>query len=190
MNKVADLSFARLGGAALKAHGFEGVMRYFSPCINKNLSAAELRDYHNNGLAVGAVWESYEDRALGGQKAGLQDATEALRQADSLGFTGAIYFAVDFDAQESQQPAIHAYFQGVANAIDKGRIGAYGGYSVVKRLFDDNMITFGWQTVAWSGGQIDPRIHLFQEGTQDFGNKVDNNQVKQANYGQMFPGRS
>jgi hypothetical protein len=41
-------------------------------------------------------------------------------------------------------------------------MGAYGGYYVVKRLFDAGLIDDGWQAYAWSGGQWDSRAALRQ----------------------------
>ena len=74
-----------------------------------------------------------------------------------------IYFSVDFDATPQQgRAAIDAYFDGVASVLGRARTGAYGGYYVIKRLFDDGKITWGWQTYAWSGGQWDPRAQLRQ----------------------------
>ena len=53
MGKVADFSWARPGGANLKAKGYTGVMRYLSHDTGKTLDASELADYRANGLAVG-----------------------------------------------------------------------------------------------------------------------------------------
>ena len=36
----------------------------------------------------------------------------------------------------------------------------------IKRLFDAGLITLGWQTVAWSGGQRDSRAR--QRGSANF----------------------
>ena len=71
-----------------------------------------------------------------------------------------IYFSIDFDAQPGQQAAINAYFDGVASVLGRDRTGAYGGYGVIQRLFDDGKITWGWQTYAWSYGSWDARAHL------------------------------
>lgn len=185
MSKVGDLSWARPGGAALKAAGFVGVMRYFSNDTGKNLSHDELVDYLTNGLDVGVIWESTATRGLSGAAGGAADGAEALRQAQAIGYAGKIYAAFDFDANDAQKPILAAY-QDAFNEATQGRSrAAYGGYWVVKYLLDNGHIDHAWQTLAWSGGQIDPRAQLYQNGANEFGGQVDDNDVRKADFGQM-----
>jgi LysM repeat protein len=183
MSKVGDLSFARPGGAALKAAGYTGVMRYFSHDTGKNLSHDELVDYLNNGLDVGVCWESTATRGLSGAAAGAQDGADALAQAQAVGYTGKIYATFDFDANDAQKPTLAAYQDAFSKAV--GSRAAYGGYWVIKYLFDNGHIDYGWQTLAWSGGNVDPRAQLYQNGQSDFNGGVDVNDVKKADFGQM-----
>lgn len=185
MSKTADLSFDRPGGAALKAHGFTGVMRYFSNDEGKNLSHDELVDYLNNGLDVGVVWESTATRALGGAAAGTVDGKEALRQADAIGYTGKLYAAVDFDANDAQKPTLKAYQDAFNDATGGRSRAAYGGFWVIKYLKENGSIDLMWQTLAWSGGQIYDGVQLYQNGQSDFNGGVDVNDVRVADYGQM-----
>lgn len=184
MSKVGDLSWARPGGAALKAAGFTGVMRYFSNDTGKNLSHDELVDYLNNGLDVGAVWESTQTRGLSGAAGGDADGKQALAEAEAVGYTGKLYAAFDFDANDAQKPILAAY-QDAFNAATGRSRAAYGGYWVIKYLFDNGHIDYGWQTLAWSGGQVDPRAQLYQDGQNEFNGQVDVNEVKHADFGQM-----
>lgn len=190
MDRVVDYSFARPDPAAIKAAGYVGVMRYLSwsnpQSDGKILSIGEKDALEAAGLTVGLVWEYYAARASEGQAAGVADATEALRQSDALGHHGAIYFAVDYDAPESDQAGIDAYFWAAATIIGFSRLGAYAGYWPLKRLFDAGLITFGWQTSAWSGGNWESRSHLRQTGEQDFNGNVDINEVLQTNWGQIL----
>ena len=53
-----------------------------------------------------------------------------------------------------------------ASVLPADRVGAYGGYHVIRGLFDQGLIQWGWQTSAWSkvSGKLhwDPRAHLQQ----------------------------
>jgi len=160
--KLVDYSFARPDPAYIKAQGFGGVMRYLSPPPNgKNITVAEKNALTAQGLKFGLVWESTANRALSGNAAGKADAQSALSQANALGFNGAIYFAVDFDATPAQQAPINDYLNG-ARIVLGDRVGVYGGYYVVKRCFDAGVVKWGWQTYAWSGGNWDSRAQIRQ----------------------------
>lgn len=188
MSKVADLSWARPGGAALKAHGFTGVMRYFSHDDGKNLSHDELVDYLNNGLDVGVVWESTATRALGGAAAGTADGQAALAEANAIGFTGRLYAAVDFDINDAQKPVAKQYQDAFNDATGGRSRAAYGGFYLVKYLKENGSIDLMWQTLAWSGGQVYDGVQLYQNGQTDFGGQVDVNEVRVADFGQMGHG--
>lgn len=171
MSQALDYSLARPSPATIKAKGYVGVLRYVAPAIDapKIITGPEYRSLLAAGLQVALNWEWYGNRAREGYTAGKVDATEALRQANALGYQGCLYFSVDYDAPAQDQLAINLYFEGVASVIGKARTGAYAGYWPLKRLFDANLITFGWQTVAWSGGNREARAHLYQNGQQALG---------------------
>lgn len=164
MSRVLDYSVGRPDPRAIVAAGYEGVMRYLAPEQDaaKVIYAPEYASLQAVNLKIGLNWEWYAARAREGMAAGVADAQEALKQANALGYMGAIYFSVDYDAPESDQPAINEYFIACGHVLTLARVGAYGGYWVIKRLFDAGMITYGWQTVAWSGGNLDSRSHLHQ----------------------------
>ncbi|WP_394826382.1 DUF1906 domain-containing protein [Pendulispora albinea] len=165
LQKGVDYAWARPSPGGLRGEGYTFAARYFSWLPNgKVLSGGELSALANAGLDVVTVWEFDTGDALDGYNGGVRDANEALRQANGLGIPAGrpIYFAVDFDARADQQGVINSYFDGAAAVLGRGRIGAYGGYYVIKRLFDAGKIAFGWQTYAWSGGQWDARAQLRQ----------------------------
>jgi hypothetical protein len=198
-----DYSGSRPSGAAVARAGFGFVVRYLpngltSPRVN--VSATEVADMRANGVAVALVWESLANRAAQGRAAGIADATMAIAQATVVGLPDSpIYFAVDFDIPDYNPSAtspraklgpVGDYFDGVASVLDHTRIGVYGGYWAVRRCLDAGLASWAWQTAAWSGGQVDPRIHLFQrigyvvvDGVQ-----CDVNEARQNNFGQNASG--
>lgn len=189
MSEGVDYSWARPGGAALKNAGKQFAVRYLYPDGQggKGLDASELSDLQAHGIEVPVVFESYAGRAKEGHDAGAQDAKTAQSALAAVGLpTGMpIYFAVDYDAPESDQPALNAYFDGVASVIGLERTGAYAGYWIIKRLSEAGKISWRWQTYAWSGGQWFAGNHIEQYlNGQDINGAVDLNRSKQDNYGQ------
>jgi hypothetical protein len=188
MTQALDYSLARPNPETIKAAGYVGVMRYVAPpALPKVIKPAEYAALRFAGLQVGLNWEWYANRCREGAAAGLADAQEAKKQADALGYSGAIYFSVDYDAPESDQPALDAYFQACASVLGLARLGAYAGYWPLMRLFDAGLITYGWQTLAWSGGNHESRAHLYQTGAQVFGGCDVNDVLKKNWTGESMP---
>lgn len=183
--KLLDYSFARPDPAKIAGDGYGGVMRYLSPNAGKNLTVGERDALRAHGLAIGLVWEWYANRANEGKQAGIEDARAALNQAHELGFPDylPIYFAVDWDATEQQQGNINNYFEGIRTVFSGRKLGVYGGYWIVKRVFDAQLVTHGWQTYAWSGGNWDPRAQLRQVLNGQWGGQVDFNESTQDDWG-------
>jgi hypothetical protein len=183
-----DYSDARPSPDSLVADGYQFVVRYLSNSTSgKNLSASEEEALIAAGLDVAVVWEQGAEDALSGYDLGVSDAQSAASQAlaDGQPSTRPIYFAIDFDATAAQEATIEQYFDGVASVIGLDRTGAYGGYGVIDRLFNDGKITWGWQTYAWSSGEWDTRAQLrqIQNGTD-----TDTDQAMVADFGQWGPG--
>lgn len=184
-----DYSWARPGGAALKAAGKHFAVRYipYPGSAGKGLDVSELHDLTSEGIETPMVYESYANRALEGAAAGKADAQTAQGTLAPLGLpTGMpIYFAVDFDATEAQQTAIDDYLKGAASVLGADRVGVYAGYWIVKRCHDNGSAKWFWQTYAWSGGQQHPANHLYQyENGQNINGAVDLVRALQDNYGQ------
>ncbi len=186
MGKQLDYSFSRPEVARMVREGYEGVLRYISPNAPKNLSISERDALRAAGLAIGLVWEWYAERALEGRAAGRADAQAALAQANALGFPAdrPIYLAIDWDARPDQQQAINDYIDGAVEVGGKRFRAAYGGYWVIKRLFDAGKIDWGWQTYAWSGGNWDNRAQLRQVLNGQWGGQVDFNESTKDDWGQ------
>lgn len=188
MQKGIDYAWGRPGGKTIKNAGFNFACRYLSHNSRKNINHAEVLDLHAAGVKVVLVWETTEQRPLEGQEAGIADANAALDLARVLGLPDdkPIYFAADYDFTPQQQSAINFYFKGIASVMPLHRIGVYGGYYVVQRCFDAKLVTFGWQTRAWSGGKWEPRAGIKQVQFNYMLNNVncDINEAVLDNFGQ------
>jgi len=175
--------------AALCAAGVHFVCRYVSTAGNpKNLTPAEAKELRKAGLAIVLVFETVSDRALAGYQAGAADARSARAQTDACGYpkSAAIYFAVDFDAQPGQLAKVVSYIRGAASVLTPARTGVYGGLAAVRACLDAKVCRFGWQTLAWSGGEWEPRAQLRQVAINETlaGHGVDRNEAVQARFGQ------
>jgi hypothetical protein len=183
-----DYAWARPSPASLKADGYAFAVRYLSyDTTGKNLTGAEASALIHAGLDVVANWEWGAQDVLQGYATGVKQAQTAESQALTAGMPAGrpIYFSIDFDAQPSQQAAIDAYFDGVASVLGRNRTGAYGGYGVIKRLFDNGKIAWGWQTYAWSYGSWDSRAHLRQiQNAIGPNGEMDKDQAMTADFGQ------
>lgn len=189
MAEGVDYSWARPGGATLKGAGKSFAVRYLYPDGQggKGLDASELQDLQANGIEVPVVYESYAARAKEGRAAGQADARTAQQALEALHLpTGMpIYFAVDYDAPESDQGAIDEYLRGAADIIGADRVGVYAGYWIVKRCSENGSAKWLWQTYAWSGGNWFSGNHLEQyKNGQELNGAVDFVRSKQDNYGQ------
>jgi hypothetical protein len=181
MNLGLDYSGGRPTAAQIRAGGFTFVVRYLENGLGPgraNLTGAEYMDLTFGGIRTALVWESQANRAAAGFTAGQADA----RAADASAYKATaladlpIYFAVDFDIPDYAPNAdgntaigaleklgpVGAYFGGVLSVLPLARVGVYGGYWAVKRTLDAGLTHLAWQTLAWSGNQTDPRIHLLQ----------------------------
>ena len=189
--KGVDYSSGHPGGAALAAAGMGFAARYVSHTASKNISLPEATDLAAHGVWTVLVWETAATRAGAGRAAGIADAHDALTQATAAGMPSGrpLYFAVDWDADPG---TVDAYFQGVASVLGLARTGAYGGYRVVKHLLDSQLVTWAWQTAAWSAGKWDSRAHIRQPATTVHINGVacDNDTSQTADFGQWMPGNS
>jgi glycoside hydrolase-like protein/LysM domain-containing protein len=182
-HKVLDYSFARFTAAQVHDLGAMAVCRYLTVVTadtrGKLLTRDEAEGLSAAGIGIVSVFEFGSQDALGGYHQGKEYAALAAQQHAAAGGPSGrpIYFGVDFDVPDyaGQLPntpehavaklgPIADYFRGCRDMLDSHWIGAYGGYWVIKRLFEANLISFGWQTIAWSGGQRYPRAALYQTG--------------------------
>lgn len=186
--KGIDYGWGRPLAKNIAAKGYQFVCRYLSANPTKNITSAEIQDFHSHNLKICLVWQTTEKRPLSGFEGGKSDARRARNLASTLGFPSyrPIYFACDYDFSPKDQPLIDEYFKGIATIIPVCLIGIYGGYYVVKRVVDAKLATFIWQTSAWSGGKWDSRAHLRQVRYDERINGVqcDINLAMQEDFGQ------
>jgi hypothetical protein len=182
MTIVIDIAWDRPTVAQIQATGATGVLRYLSSDPTKNLTAAEVHDYHAAGLAVGTVWETTASRATQGYQAGIDDGNVADGQRQQVGLPAdhPIYAAVDTDTDWA---SCADYFRGFAAVIGQQRTGVYGGFRVVEGAYGDGYRLL-WQTLAWSGGQVSKHACLYQDGRTVLSGNADVNQVLAADWGQ------
>lgn len=185
MSKGIDYSWARPGAANIVAKGYTFVLRYLSHDSGKTLDAPDLNDLRSHGLDVGVVWESTATRPLVGHDGGVQDAKDAVAEADALGIPSSvpIYFAVDFDINDAQKVVAGEYMKGVISVIGLDRVGAYGGFYWIKYCVENNLAVKFWQTLAWSGGQVHPKTDIYQNGDTDFAGGADIDEARTSDIG-------
>jgi hypothetical protein len=178
---IIDYSVARPPVATLKAAGVTAVGRYIGwdsvpgfHSIGKNLTRTEAGHLLAAGIGIFLAFEYAPDAALRGHVQGLRDGELATRQLHDLGAPPgmAVYFAVDFDirdyAPHSADPAARLgpaadYFAAIRSLHPAYQVGIYGGYWAVSRALDARLASIAWQTIAWSGGQWDPRAVIRQK---------------------------
>jgi Domain of unknown function (DUF1906) len=205
---IIDFSVARPSLDQLKTSGVTTVMRYIGwdgvgvfPNTGKNLTKAEADRYLSAGISIGLAFEYTASAAALGSDQGSKDGQLAKDQLSQVGapIDAGVYFAVDYDTPDyapglantsgnsmAKLGPIGQYFKAINDLRGGYRVGAYGGYWVIKRLFDCGLITLGWQTIAWSGGNVDSRISLLQtvDKSPIAGSDMNIHQSKQADFGQ------
>lgn len=178
MSRGLDYAFSPTGAAsfwwsrgwldALDAYGAKFVCRYTSTyrandANGKNLTRPERDALAAAGISIVLVAEEDAGRMRGGRSAGVYDAQHAAVVASALGLNGIpVYFAADWDVAEHEQQLVNAYLDGAASVIGRARTGIYGGLWAVRRALDAGKAAYAWQTIAWSGGEWDPRANIRQ----------------------------
>lgn len=196
--RVIDYAWGQPGVAALKAEGAVAVCRYLAypstATSGKLLTRAEADGLRAAGIAIVSNWEQAGSwtEFSGGAATGAAHAREAARQHLACGGPPdrPIYFSTDFNPTPAQLPAVEAYYRGVASVIGLVRTGAYGGYTTIKYLLEQDVIRWGWQTYAWSAGQWHPGTALRQvrNGVLIGGVDCDLNDAMTADFGQWGGG--
>ena len=152
----------------LKGSGLHFVARYYRSPMSRwpTLSAEEARTVSSNGMKLVAIWQYLSHRPDHFSYAtGYGDAMTAYRQAQAIGQPpgSAIYFAVDFNAQESHiRGPVEQYFRGVRAAFAETganspvyHVGVYGSGAVCGYLKRVRLAEYAWlsASTAWSGSR-------------------------------------
>lgn len=153
---LLDYSAAKLTGAAIKAAGYLGAIRYIDAPEHwhaKHTNKAEYKDLLDAGLRVLLVFEVLTTDPDGGFAAGVKNATRAKAGADALGYAGPIFFCEDRPNTPSV-PNWQAYLDGAASVLGIERVGAYGFHAAMDAAV-------GHASVFWQAGRrADVRKHV------------------------------
>ncbi|MEE0427736.1 MULTISPECIES: glycoside hydrolase domain-containing protein [Bacillota] len=130
----------------LKKHGYEIVGRYLTNVENgtldKKMTRSEVELILKNGLSIFPIFQEYgASNSAFNQEQGYIQAKKAIQAASNLGIPEetTIYFAVDYDPQESEIiNYVYPYFQGInlyfAQSNKEYNIGVYGTRNVCRIL--------------------------------------------------------
>jgi hypothetical protein len=150
----------------LKSNRIDFVARYYRDPASRwpALSAEEARTLSSAGMSLVAVWESHSHRPdYFSYASGYNDALAAYRQAKAIGQPSgsAIYFAVDYNAQEPDvRGPVDQYFRGIAAGLAAAggpardyRVGVYGSGAVCDYLKRAHLAELAWlsNSIAWTG---------------------------------------
>lgn len=187
--------------AKLKAAGKTFVCRYYANSGAKRISLNEAKGLSKAGLKIVTVWEdgAPTKAAYFSRVKGIDDATSAYHDAMTLGQpkNSAIYFAVDYDASETDlKGVILDYFRGIAEgfkavggAAPDYRVGIYGSGLACTSILAAGLAQYSWlaMSTGWHGhdfsrwnikqtpGKPVGGIQLdYDESTQDYGGFVIN----------------
>jgi peptidoglycan hydrolase-like protein with peptidoglycan-binding domain len=180
------------------------MVRYVSNWGNgKNITPFEAKRLSDGGIDIVLVAEWDIDTWLGGYATGHANGLQADAMARSVGMPAGrpIYFAVDDDVTLGGRPvsanaigrcnALKAYLQGAADALGGWqRVGCYASYFGLDWLYNNTPLQYGWNTLAWSGGNWHPRAQLRQETFNVWieGGNYDGNHAFAADFGQWRVG--
>lgn len=165
----ADYSGGRPPGAALRAAGFGGVIRYVGlggPSLPaKRITAAEYQDLVRNGIQVLLVCEGDTTDAWGGYRAGVANAQTALNDARALGIPDSVGIAAAADAHAANQAQINAaveYARGFRDVLGLGRTGFYGFQETVTAVRNAGVASWFWRCGSQPSAAEKTWTHLWQ----------------------------
>lgn len=192
MADVLDYSSGRPRATVVRAAGYAGAVRYAGTRGHgKNLTQSEAQDYQAAGLPLSFVYESTAGWVLGGREAGAAAARAAMADLVGIGYDRSeircVYFAADIDiTTPGQMVLLGGCLDGAAAVMGLERTGVYGEHDVIEAMLRGGRATWGWQTRAWSGGQVSGRAHLLQQigAVRVDGVECDRNTVLKPDWGQ------
>jgi Domain of unknown function (DUF1906) len=183
-----DTSFNRPAYAQAAFLGKTFVCRYFGPGFGKLASRTEVAAWHAVGISVVALAERFERSALLGHAEGVRQAQEAWAGARAAGMPTdrPIYFAVDWDMQVADRPAVRAFLAGAASVIGLVNVGIYGGIRATEWAANNRYASWFFQTYAWSFGEWGPHadIQQYRNNVPFAGGVVDLDRAMSTDFGQ------
>lgn len=172
----------------IREHGAQFACRYASTPNNpKNLTQFEVNQFKQFGIQTVSVFETFTQRALDGEHAGILDAQAGRSQHQPLGLpkNRPMYFTVDFNPTPEQLPTVAEYMTGVRAGSEGAPVGVYGGITVCQYLLDHHLVDYVWQTYAWSDGKWATTTHIRQtlNGINWNGYAVDFDEAYEVDFG-------
>lgn len=178
----------------MRSEGASFVCLYLAPGGTSSWKVRSLASVHNYlaaGFSVVLNWES-TGTPTGGWSTGVSAAQQSQAQinayrnhcsacAAKIAADIPVYFNFA-DLESPNHTDLANATNGAASVVGHARTGGYGGYATIKWLFDQGLITWGWQTYAWSSGNRDPRAQLYQRLNTA---TIDYDVAYAADYGQV-----
>lgn len=174
------------------------VVRYYRAADSHwpSLSAPEARMLSAAGIKLVTVWESHSHRPdYFSYASGYYDAVAAYQQARRIGQPpgSAIYFAVDFNAQQPDIVSrVDPYFRGIANGLvaaaghaPEYRVGVYGSGAVCDYLKRMRLAQYAWlsNARAWDGYAGFGEWNIRQGGRSPYLSFSQDSNVARGDYG-------
>lgn len=164
---LLDYSTGPIPGAAIKAAGHDGAIRYVdNPAVGlnpKHITPTEYADLLRAGCAVWLVFEDGTADINGGFGAGAANAARAKVGAAWIGYTGPIFMACDEHLTAAQLPLGMAYLDGAASVLGLANTGAYGFPEFIDAAHSGDHATWLWQ--CGSPPPASSPAHLWQDNT-------------------------
>jgi peptidoglycan hydrolase-like protein with peptidoglycan-binding domain len=171
---VVDQAWNKLTASTLLGLGVVASSLYVGQDnTGKNMTPGYVAATAALGIKTITNFEYGAAQAENGFNQGVTDAKLGLAQATACGMPSwaPILFSVDVNASLA---SVIPYFQGAVSVLGVARVGVYGSFAIVQGLINAGLARFGWQTVAWSNGQIDlGQIQIYQNGSTVDGVDVD-----------------
>lgn len=192
MGIVVDFAWTKPTVAQLESWDAVACGMYVSHDPSKNATPGLIAQYAAAHIKSFLFFEDGAQNAAGGSVQGVIDSEFAFPLAASYGMPSwaPIVVSVDFDvpdyAPNSTDPMaklgpVGAYLQAWCSKFGKARVAVYGDYYVCQRAISAGVASYGVQTIAWSGGQVDTtNIVALQNGQQLDSGQVDIETIESA----------
>ena len=152
-------SSGRPSGAALRAAGIVGVVRYVGVgSAGKRLTAAEYQDLTAAGVQVAGVVETTTTRSAAGYAAGVTDGRSAAADCAAMGCDPTMPLFATCDNTTWGQANLD-YVRGFRDAVGQSRTGAYGFAPFVTAVHSAGTADWFWEAGHPSGAAW---VHLWQ----------------------------
>ncbi|WP_406641328.1 glycoside hydrolase domain-containing protein [Amycolatopsis sp. WGS_07] len=166
----ADYSAGRPSAAALRAAGFDGVIRYAGlGRSSKRLTSTEYRELVGGGVTVALVIELGTDDAWGSRTdddfaRGVSFAQAGLADARGLGLPESTLMAcaADKHALDFQIDDVVRFARGFTSVVGQHRAGFYGFSETLRAVHDAGIVSWYWRCGSQPTAAERTWTHLWQ----------------------------